>query len=467
MFFNPSHNKLLQNAKRIFIAYSGGIDSHVLLHNVVQNRTAFPKSEIVAIHIDHEIYPDSKKWSLHCRKICQKLGVKIIIKKIAVKKKLQKGQSIEEVARTLRYQAFASSLKKGDVLLSAHHSTDQAETLLLQLLRGAGVKGLAAMPAVSKLGDGTLIRPLLDCSRQDLETYAKKHSLNWIEDQSNADTKFARNYLRQKIIPALKKYWPSAEKTLTRVTIHAAEASNILEELAVLDYEKIQGSKKNLLSQKKLKLLSEARQRNVLRYAIHSLGFSMPSSAKMQDIQKNILESRYDKTPLVAWGEAEMRRYGDDIYILKSSKKISFKPILWKNLNKPLVLPDSIGILHCENCSEKTAKALKNKISVRWRTGAESIKIPKRNGTHSLKKLLQEWRIPPWQRTKIPLIYYGDKIIEIVGYACSEYKVETRLIASLHFYVRAGLVSAPTVPNAICCGVSRSSCILRGVSKAV
>jgi tRNA(Ile)-lysidine synthase len=265
----------------------------------------------------------------------------------------------------------------------------------------------------------------------------------------------------------MKKYWPSAEKTLSRVTLHAAEATTLLEELAVLDLQKIQGSKENLLSQKKLKLLSKARQRNVLRYAIHSLGFNMPSSAKMQDIQKNILESRYDKIPLVTFGKAEVRRYGDDIYILKSSKKISFKPILWKNLNKPLLLPDSIGILHCENCSEKIEKTLKNKISIRWRTSGESIKIPKRNGTHSLKKLLQEWRIPPWQRTKIPLIYYDDKLIEIVGYTQSEEKKKNVLLKKLHFHVWAGTRPAPTAPNAICCGVSRSNYILPGVSKAV
>ncbi|OGT06953.1 MAG: tRNA lysidine(34) synthetase TilS [Gammaproteobacteria bacterium GWE2_37_16] len=400
--------------KKVFLAYSGGLDSKVLLHALVILKIKNPELQISAIHINHGLSPNADQWAKNCLGTCRKFGIDLIIKKISVKTALQKGHSLEAVARDLRYAAFTEILNSGDLLLTAHHSDDQAETLLLQLFRGAGPKGLSAMPEKMPLGKGFLLRPLLPFSRHELEEYAHKNHLEWHEDESNADINFDRNYIRHTIMPLIKKRWGGILGPLCRVAEHCAEASELLNDLANQDYLNLQGTKPHTLSVKKLLSLSVARQSNVLRYWLHLLQLPTPSCVKLQNILHDVLLSRSDAMPLVTWREIEVRRYGDDIYTMSPLQKLPGNLIIpWEDLEKPLVLPYKLGTLDYKNIADKAGLPLppKDKITIRFRQGGERIKLPNRQGTHSLKKLFQEWRVPPWQRNLIPLVYCDEKLI--------------------------------------------------------
>lgn len=341
--------KALANSKRWFIAYSGGLDSQVLLHILTRSKLQDKEYKIIAIHINHNLSPNAKAWVKHCRNNCKALGVKLIVKSIAVKKAKLPGHSLEAVARNLRYAAFAEIIENDGCLLTAHHADDQAETLLLQLLRGAGPKGLSAMPEKIEFQGVTVIRPLLDYSRQDLQSYAEQHHLQWIEDESNTNPKIDRNYIRQNLMPQIKKHWAGATTTLNRVAKHCAEASELLDELADLDYAKVLGSQPNTLSAKKLSKLSAARQRNVIRHWLHTQKLATPSTVKMQQIQATVLHSRHDATPLVTWDSVEVRRYRDDVYAMPPLKKLPRDLTLdWDDLTIPLELPNELGTLRCE-----------------------------------------------------------------------------------------------------------------------
>ena len=204
-------------------------------------------------------------------------------------------------------------------------------------------------------------------------------------------------------------------EVLARSSSHFAEATELLEDLAELDLKKIAGIKPNTLSQKKLLKLTPARQNNVLRFWLHSLNFPTPSTIKLNEIKKNILESRIDASPKVTWTDTEIRRYRDDVYVMPPIPKLPSNLVLrWNDLKKPLILPSNLGTIHCENISVKLSSELKNKITIRFRSGAERVKLKNRKGSHTLKNLFQEIGIPSWQRNLIPLIYYEDDLIEIL-----------------------------------------------------
>lgn len=404
--------------RRLVVAYSGGLDSHVLLHALAQLRSVKPKITIRAIHIDHGLNPNSRLWSKHCKKICRDLDIPLVIKKINAKKASNSGHSQEALARDLRYQALKKLLRKDENLLTAHHADDQAETILLQLFRGAGPKGLSAIPAVASLGTAILIRPLLSFSRKDLKAYAKKNKLVWVDDDSNFSCDIDRNYVRQKIMPVIKTRWKGVLKTLARSSKHCQEASVLLDDLAKFD---IGDESKPHLAVEKLLSLSAARQRNALRYWLRSLHLSIPNTAKLKQIQTDVLLSRHDAAPLVAWEGVEIRRYENNIYAMTPIPKLpSNLKLPWRDTKKPLKLPLGLGTLHFTDIDKnwiyaaKKRNAKHDKISIRFRKGGEKIRLPNRQGTHELKKLFQEYRIPPWQRNLIPLIYSGEELIAIV-----------------------------------------------------
>lgn len=400
--------------KKIFIAYSGGLDSHVLLHLLVQARKINPKLQLTAIHVNHNLSANAKQWTKHCKKICRELRVVCIIKNVNAKIKI-KDHSPEEIARKLRYETFAETLPKNSVLVTAHQANDQAETLLLQLFRGAGPKGLAAMPLKIKFAKGWLVRPLLDFSREELLQYAKAQKLNWIEDESNTDTRFNRNLIRHKLMPIIKKNWPGIITTLNRVANHCARASELLENLAAEDLANVINAK-DTINIEALKKLSSARQDNVLRFWLHTLHLSTPSEVKLHEVIRTVVNSRSDASPVVGWQGAEIRRFQNHLYALSPLMPHDNKVILHFNLKQPLKLPAGLGVLRAK-VNKKFAAAAKNKIfTVRFRQGGEKLKLAKRQGTHQLKKLMQEWQIPPWLRDRVPLVYCDAKIVAVVGY---------------------------------------------------
>ena len=406
--------------KTYCVAYSGGCDSHVLLHALVQIRDQLECQNLKAIHIDHGLQPRSDEWARHCETICYQYAVPFTA--VTLNLQVPKGESSEAYARTARYAALDKYLQPEEMLLLAQHQDDQAETMLLQLLRGSGVKGLSAMPEMIELKEYWLARPLLGLKRRELQAYAEQLHLIWINDPSNWDTRFDRNYLRKEVMPVLEHRWPSLTETVSRAAGHQAEANSLLNELAEQDWQHCRLPDPTLLSIVALKSLSEPRQRNLLRYWIaEQCQLPIPDRIQCQRIIDEMLPAADDAEPMVSWGDVSVRRYRDTLHL---------------ESNHPTVVPgwqqSWDGQTSLLLPSGKTLEARQTKgqgmllpagalpLTVRFREGGEKCRLPGRQHRHELKKLLQQWGVPPWQRDQIPLIYIGDELAQIVGYSICE-----------------------------------------------
>lgn len=402
---------LLANKKKVYIAYSGGVDSHVLLHLLVQIRKEIRGLQLTAVHINHGLSINAKAWEKHCTQACKDLSVSYLVKNVDAKQKIV-DNSPEEIARNLRYKVFAEILPRNAVIMTAHQADDQVETLLLQLFRGAGPKGLAAMPITMKFAKGWLLRPLLSFSRDEILRYAMEYKLNWLEDESNSNIKFPRNLLRQRLMPLIKKNWPGVVTTLHRVANNCACANELLESLATEDLEKVKGRTKDTISMQQLKKLTLARQNNVLRFWLTNLKLPIPSRAKLQEVIRAVVHARSDAVPVVKWRGAEVRRFQGRLYAMTPLLPHDNQVVLRYYLHRPLKLPGDLGVLHVKTSEKFKAKMF----TVKFRQGGEELKLGKREGTRKLKKLMQVWQIPPWLRERVPLIYHNKKIIAVVGY---------------------------------------------------
>lgn len=392
------------------VGFSGGLDSHVLLSLCSELRDTPLKLRV--IHINHGLSSNADVWSRHCAAICNAYQFNYRERIIQLERKA--GESLEEAARKARYAALAEYLEKGDILLTAHHQDDQAETVLLQLLRGAGTKGLAGMPMMKPFAQGFHGRPLLSFPRLLLERYAKEKQLHWIEDESNRNVKLTRNFIRHDILPLLEIRWPSVTRTISRSALHCAEAGMLLEEFALEQLKNIKGTHAHTLSVVKLLSLRVEQQRLMIRTWIHQLGFSLPSTKKLETIQQNVLTAAPDRMPCVQWQETEVRRYRDDLYIMKGLDAPIIEHTYDWDSAKPLLLQD-IGLLQTNVSGGEGIK----QVIVRTRLGGEMLDLPHR-GSHALKNLFQEWGVPPWQRSRIPLVFVAEKLIGVVGYYLAE-----------------------------------------------
>jgi tRNA(Ile)-lysidine synthase len=398
--------------KTYWIAYSGGLDSHVLLH-LFANLRSLLAINLRAIHINHSLSPNANAWAQHCQAICDALKIPMTQRTIDVTP--APSESPEDAARQGRYAVFSELLSPDDLLLTAHHQDDQAETVLLQLLRGSGPKGLAAMPHCKPLGLGFHVRPLLHYSRADLETYAKENQLSWIEDESNDNTHFARNFIRHDILSTLKQRWPTVANTLARVASNCAEAQQMLDALALEDVIAIKGSIDDTLSVKKLLQLTPDRQRQALRFWLRQCNFPVPGTKKLLQIQHEMLHAAPDKAPHVAWKTVELRRYRDNIHVLSRLSPHDATATFTWDMQQTLSLP-GVGELHAEKMLGLGLRADLSEISVRFRQGGEVCHLPGRDCHHDLRKLFQVWDVPSWQRDRIPLVYVDKKLVAVVGF---------------------------------------------------
>ncbi|MEE9395554.1 MAG: tRNA lysidine(34) synthetase TilS [Methylococcales bacterium] len=402
-------------AEQCLVAYSGGLDSHVLLHLCVHLRKIGLIDKLSAIHIHHGLMPDSDAWSNHCETVTKGLAVPFQLSEVNVGAK--PGQSIEEAARDARYGALRQTMTSGCHLLTGQHQDDQAETMLLQLFRGTGLAGLSAMPEIKAFGKGRLVRPLLSFTREILYEYAVTNKLIWINDGSNDDRRYGRNYLRHEIMPLLKERWPGISHVLTRTSRHCAEANDILAGLASRELDSAQGKAPNSLSISALAKLVVPYQRLVIRKWITDSSFRCPAARIIDRILKDVLTALPDRMPIVCWKEGAVRRYRDDLFILPPPSKFEPSAVLSWYGSTPLQLPDDNGKLEILlETGEGIPLQLweKGRITVRYRRGGERCKIPNRIGHHSLKKLFQEKGVPPWERQQIPLIYIDD-VLAAVG----------------------------------------------------
>ncbi|NEX15116.1 MAG: tRNA lysidine(34) synthetase TilS [Halochromatium sp.] len=399
--------------QRLWIAYSGGCDSHVLLHACVQLRTECALI-LSAIHVDHGLHADSSTWAGHCGAVCHALGVDLHLQQAQIERR--PGESLEALARSARNRLFANCLAPGDWLATAQHRDDQAETLLLALLRGSGVHGLAAMPARAALGAGTLVRPLLDVTGADLRAYANAHQLRWIEDPSNQNLDFDRNLLRHQIMPVLRQRWPSAATTIARSAAHCAEAAALIDTLADELLPRVAGSRPATLSAERLLLLAPERARAVLRRWLTRQGFRAPNQRRLARILTEVLGARADAQPLVAWEGCELRRYRDDLFALAPLPPRPEAELSWDG-QQPLQLPMGLGRLSLEADGSMplsappsyedsaSGQALPPARPMILRFGVSGLQCKQPNRpSRRLKQLFQQRGVPAWLRPYVPLL---------------------------------------------------------------
>ena len=399
-----------RNASAWHIAFSGGLDSTVLLHLLVSLANTESLPPLSAVHVHHGLQAAADAWSSHCQALCDSLGIPLQVLRVQV----QPGASLERAARNARYQAFTEVTGAGEVLLTAQHRDDQAETLLFRLLRGAGVRGLAAMPEYRPLAPGYLVRPLLAVSREALEAYAHEHQLKWIEDPSNADPRFSRNYLRHQVFPALTQRWPQAVSSLARAAEHLSEAQGLLDELAHMDLNAAdQPSAFPWLPLPSLALaplrdLSDARQRNALRHWLNPLT-RLPDSDHWAGWHA-LRDAKDDAQPLWRLADGQLHRCGERIWWLPSTwSEFSDVSVSWPDPRNPLELPGNGQLMF-------VGKAPEGPLSIRYRQGGEIVEVPGR-GRRDLKRLLNESGMPGFVRGRLPLVYRGEQLLAVPALA--------------------------------------------------
>lgn len=407
----------IDDLKQVIIAYSGGVDSHVLLHVCAQLNSTFPKLIFKAVHINHGLQTEAQQWQQHCKLTSDNLDIEINCISVDVVNRKQDGP--EQAARKARYGAIRELVTKHSVVLTAQHQDDQAETLMLQLLRGCGVEGLASMPLLDNFGLGFIARPLLQFNQQFILDYALRHDLSWVEDPSNANTNFDRNFLRKEVIPIIKKRWPAFAQTTSRTARHCAEVSDVLANMAD---DHITDANKNQLSLNELSGKDEKLQRILLRYWIQSNHVQRPSLNVIEQVQRCVIQALEDKTPFVKWGENVVRRYKNNLYLLPVLPEFDAAQSLTFN-GASCQLPSALGLLKITESTGIGVDASlwdNAKVAVEFRRGGEIIKLAKRTGTKRLKALFNENHLFPWVRDRIPLIYLDGQLAAIADLWISE-----------------------------------------------
>lgn len=395
----------------LWLAYSGGLDSTCLLHAIAELKSLGKLCCAVhAIHINHGLSQHADVWQQHCAAQAAAWGLSFEC--VAVDAQPRTGESPEAVARNARYQAFAQRINQGDLLLTAHHQDDQAETLLLQLLRGSGVKGLAAMPISNNFSAGVLYRPMLPFSRASLQTYATQRQLDWIEDESNQCDDFDRNFLRNQIFPQLQQRWPSITATFSRSASHCAQSAQLCDELAVSDLNDVMLDDPMTLSVAGLSVLNLARKNNLLRYWIGKQGLPLPTTRQLEQITQRLMSAKQDATPVVTWPGGELRRFSAKLYLMTPITSHDASQVLDWPVEQPSLFIESLGLTLQRS---ELSVAMDKTLRVCFRQGGESIRLPGKHHHTSLKKLFQQHGVPPWQRDRLPLLYEGNELMEIVG----------------------------------------------------
>ena len=404
----------------LWVAYSGGMDSHVLLHFLATHREQFLQ-KIQVVHVDHQLQSQSARWTEHCRQVAASLDMPFHCLKVTVTDINQSG--LESAARTARYQAIHQLIKDDGILLTGQHLQDQAETLMLQLLRGAGTRGLGAMKAISQWQKMQIVRPLLTISREALFEYATTHQLQWIEDPSNQNTQINRNFLRHQIWPLLQQRWPALNRNLARSANNLQESQILLDEIAEQDLISVEANSiDGSLNITKLQALSEPRQRNVLRFFIKQLNMVLPSSINLQRILMEVCQAAADGQPQVSWSQYIARRYQNTLYI----SWLRQHPLPASSVNllydqQPILLDAEHQLVWKAARGEGIrAELFRSGLALTFRQGGEKIQLAGKSHHQSLKKLFQEWQIPVWQRDSIPLLFANQQLVAIVGYACAE-----------------------------------------------
>jgi len=390
------------------VAFSGGLDSTVLLHLLATLAKTESLPALSAIHIHHGLQAAADAWPQHCQAVCDALNVSLEVERVTVKG----GASLERAARDARYAAFNSLTQTSEVLLTGQHRDDQAETLLFRLLRGAGVRGLGGMPQQRPVGKGMLVRPLLDVSRAELESYAQTHQLRWIEDPSNQDRQFSRNYLRHQIMPVLTERWPQAQASMARTAAHLREAQGLLDELAQIDLAKAETSHEfdwlgvPSLALAPLAALSDARQRNALSHWLEPL-------TRLPDADHwsgwiDLRDASADSAPIWRLADGELHRSAGRIWWLSGHwLRLPVIGADWQTPTSALRLADNGRVMF-------HGQAPSGPLRIAYRQGGEVMQLAER-GRRDLKRLLNERAVPAFVRGRLPLLFRGEELLAVAN----------------------------------------------------
>ena len=443
----------VQPGDRLLVGLSGGLDSVVLL-DILGRIARRRRIRLSALHVNHQLSPNAPAWERFCRRACRERSIPFRRARVRV----APGDSVEASARAARYAALLA--QPAEYVALAHHQDDQAETVLLQLLRGAGVRGLAAMPLVGKEEGGrrkdeparrkaergrrkeepfkvdkdtssfvlhpssfdtsliphpSIIRPLLDVSRSEIERYARRRKLSWVEDESNRDTRFARNFVRHELLPVLAGRFPSYRETLARSARHLGEAARLLDELAEIDAA--QACREGVLAAAVLRACSPARARNLLRWFLGRCGVAMPNTGRLDETLRQIVAAKEDARVKVDLAGHDLYRWKGGLHLVP--RRESATPFVrpWRN-ERRLSLPELGGVLRMARGTGPgigLAKLKEHAVVVRARTGGERLQPDCSRPRRTLKNLFQERGVPPWVRDRVPLLFCGADLVWVPG----------------------------------------------------
>lgn len=400
----------LGRAARLVVGYSGGLDSTVLLH---LTRAAFPTADLHALHVHHGLSPHADSWQQHCARQCAAWEIPFVAERVT----LPPG-GIEDSARRARYEVYCRHLRAGEVLLQAHHADDQAETLLFRLLRSGGSHSLAGIPPQRAWGAGQIVRPLLSFRRAELEAYARHHDLSWVEDESNRDDAYDRNYLRLQVLPLLEQRWPHAVAALCASAARAREEAALLDEwageqLAAADERTERVGWSIALSW--FAGHSVDRWGYLLRHWARLRRLPVPGERMLARLGDDVLCARHDAIPVLQWRGASMRRYRDRLYLLADADlgPTNPSPPSWQNFPAPLTLADGFELRAMEDPDGPLCLPAGARLTIGYREGGERCIPHWRRHSYPLKKLLQDAALEPWLRDRVPLVYCNDELAAV------------------------------------------------------
>lgn len=413
----------LTKKSRLILAFSGGVDSRVLLHLLAQFKDQYPQTECIVVHVHHGLSSNADEWALLCQQWVKEYDLPCYVEHVNCQ--VKGSASLEQVARNARYSALEKYVSREDIVLTGQHSDDQVETFLLALKRGSGPKGLSSMAEVKPFAQGLLIRPLLTISRDQIEAYAQQQNFEWVTDESNADIRFDRNYLRHQITPVFKQRWSDFSRSVARSALLCAEQEALLDELLMPLYE--QAVQTDLsLSISDIAEKSEAIRNRILRMWLAKLHQSMPSKEQLQTIWQQVAEAKPDANPQFILNNIQIRRFQQRLYLVTPYTDVSdFSQSL--AIESVMILPDEIGELSVvKNVTAQTLLAekgtlglndtiLEKPLTVQFFHNGLTVHPYVRAHSRKLKKVLQEYGVPSWQRQRLPLLFCGERLVAIAS----------------------------------------------------
>jgi len=416
--FTQVLDRYYQSGSKIVLAFSGGVDSRLLLELLSRyqqvNSTGNNPIKCHAVYVHHGLSSNADDWADKCLMWAEQVGITCSVEQVSLD--INSGDSIELLAREARYQVLSKHIQAGDLLLTGQHADDQVETFLLALKRGSGPKGLSSMAESMPFAGGMLVRPLLAIKREQIEAAAKEEGLDWVEDESNQDTRYDRNFLRHRIVPDLSERWPSVHQAVQRSASLCAQQEALLDELLGAVFERALQSDLSL-SIDELATHSDLARARLIRMWLAKLNANMPTQVQLNLIWNEVGLAQQDANPKLQLKQGEVRRFQNRLYWVTETADVT----TWQSdiqTDTALVLPERLGELTLNTSSEQATIALPPQpelLRVTFNPEGLSAHPTTRNHSRKLKKLFQEYNVPSWLRRQIPILMYQNQVVAVAG----------------------------------------------------